>query len=64
MVGGAFADQTRLEAFLSDDYHGPDDELTDATELGGAAEDATLHVELGKHFASTRKQPAEKPAKP
>jgi hypothetical protein len=61
MVGGAFADMARLEAFLSDDYHGPDDELTGTTELGGAAEDATLHVELGKHFASTRKQPAAKP---
>ena len=60
MVGGSFSDPIRLETFLSDDYHGPDDELTDATELGGAAEDATLHVALGKHFASTRKQPAEK----
>lgn len=64
MVSGSFADQALLEAFLSDDYHGPDDELTKDTKLGGAAEDATLHVELGKHFASTRKQPAEKPAKP
>ena len=64
MVGGSFADPIRLETFLTDDYHGPDDELTEATELGGAAEDATLHVALGKHFASTRKQPAEKAAKP
>ena len=62
MVGGAFADLARLEAFLSDDYHGPDDELTDDTELGGAAEDAMLHVALGQHFASTRKQPLETPA--
>ena len=62
MVGGSFADAALLEAFLSDDYHGPDDELTDATELGGAAEDAMLHVALGKHFANTRKQPAAKPA--
>ena len=60
MVGGSFADPVLLETFLSDDYHGPDDELTDATELGGAAEDADLHVALGKHFASTRKQPAAK----
>lgn len=61
MIGGAFADPVRLDAFLSEDYHGPDDELTVATELGGAAEDAMLHVALGKHFASTRKQSAEKP---
>lgn len=63
MVGGAFANLERLEQFLADDYHGPDDELTDATELGGAAEDADLHVALGKHFASTRKQPVIKAGK-
>jgi hypothetical protein len=63
MVGGSFADEPLLEAFLSGDYHGPDDELTDVTELGGAAEDAMLHVALGKHFASTRQQPTEKPVK-
>jgi hypothetical protein len=63
MVGGAFADLTRLEAFLADDYHGPDDELTDKTELGGAAEDASLHIDLGRYFASTRKYPLPKNAK-
>lgn len=61
MVGGSFANMPLLEAFLGDDYHGPDDELTETTELGGAAEDAMLHVALGKHFASTRKQPPAKP---
>jgi Peptidase family M28 len=61
MIGGAFGDLVRLQLFLDDDYHGPDDELTETTELGGAAEDADLHVALGKHFASTRKQPAAKP---
>lgn len=61
MISGAFSDLARLELFLSDDYHGPDDELNDATELGGAAEDATLHVALGKHFANMRKPAAEKP---
>jgi Peptidase family M28 len=60
MVGGAFADLELTEKFLSRDYHGPNDELTDKTELGGAAEDAMLHVELGKFFASTKKFPAEK----
>jgi hypothetical protein len=62
MVGGAFADLALMEKFLSDDYHGPDDELTKDTQLGGAAEDAMLHVELGKHFASTKKHAVEKPA--
>ena len=64
MINGSFSDPDLLERFVSDAYHGPGDELTDATQLGGAAEDATLHVALGKHFASTRNQPAEKPAKP
>lgn len=53
MIGGSFSDAKLLEAFLSGDYHGPDDELTDATPLGGAAEDADLHVALGAHFADT-----------
>jgi Peptidase family M28 len=60
MVGGSFADLALMEKFLSDDYHGPDDELTKDTQLGGAAEDAMLHVELGKHFANAKKQPLEK----
>jgi hypothetical protein len=53
MVGGSFSDPKLLEAFLSGDYHGPGDELTDATPLGGAAEDADLHVALGAYFADT-----------
>ncbi len=55
MVGGAFADLELVQKFLRSDYHGPDDELTETTELGGAAEDAVLHIELGKYFASARK---------
>ncbi len=55
MVGGAFADIGRLQAFLGSNYHKPDDELTDKTELGGAAEDVKLHIELGRTFADTRK---------
>ena len=55
MVGGAFADSGRLQAFLASNYHKPGDELTDATELGGAAEDVKLHIELGRTFADVRK---------
>lgn len=51
MVGGSFSDMKLLEAFLTGDYHGPGDELTDATPLDGAAEDADLHVALGAYFA-------------
>jgi Peptidase family M28 len=55
MVGGSFADLDVMQKFLGSDYHGPNDELTDKTELGGAAEDADLHVALGLHFADMRK---------
>jgi Zn-dependent M28 family amino/carboxypeptidase len=55
MVGGSFADLDLMQKFLGSDYHGPDDELTDKTELGGAAEDADLHIALGQYFANARK---------
>lgn len=60
MVGGSFADLDLLQKFLGSDYHGPNDELTDKTELGGAAEDADLHIALGRHFADTRKYKSAK----
>lgn len=60
LVGGAFSDLNLMQKFMGSDYHGPDDELTDRTELGGAAEDADLHIALGKYFANARKY---KPAK-
>ena len=60
MVGGSFADLGLMQKFLSSDYHGPDDELTETTELGGAAEDADLHIALGRHFADARKYKGKK----
>ncbi len=60
MVGGSFADLGLMQKFLGGDYHGPDDELTDKTELGGAAEDADLHIALGHHFADARKYKSAK----
>jgi Peptidase family M28 len=55
MVGGAFADMDLMQKFLGSHYHGPDDELTDRTELGGAVDDTVLHIELGKFFADGKK---------
>ena len=55
MVSGSFADMDRMQKFLGSDYHGPDDEVNDHLELGGATEDADLHVELGRYFSSTKK---------
>jgi Zn-dependent M28 family amino/carboxypeptidase len=54
MIGGAFADNDRLQKFLGSDYHGPKDELSAGLDLSGAVEDAQLHVALGRYFSSTR----------
>ena len=55
MAGGSFSDMALLQAFLTSVYHQPDDELTDTTELGGATDDANLHVDLVRHFADEAK---------
>ena len=52
MAGGSFSDLKRLQAFLGAAYHSPEDELCADTELGGAVEDANLHVELVRRAAS------------
>jgi hypothetical protein len=59
MAGGSFSDMPALEAYLGGDYHTPNDELTDETPLGGAADDADLHVRLVRHFASTATHPRQ-----
>lgn len=51
MVGGSFSDMPLLEAFLGSDYHRAGDNFSDKIPLGGAAEDADLHVALGRVFA-------------
>ncbi len=57
MAGGSFSDATLLQAFLGGDYHGPNDELDDDLPLGGAAEDADLHVALVRVFADSAASP-------
>ena len=57
MVGGSFSDMPLLEKFLGSDYHDPADEFSDKVPLGGAAEDADLHVALGRVFADTKAWP-------
>ena len=52
MAGGSFSDFKLLQAFLSKGYHDPSDELRPDTELGGAVDDANLHVELVRRAAS------------
>jgi Zn-dependent M28 family amino/carboxypeptidase len=52
MAGGSFSDLKLLHAFLDTAYHGPSDELRPDTELGGAVDDANLHVEMVRRAAS------------
>jgi len=52
MAGGSFSDLNLLKAFLAAAYHGPSDELQPDTDLGGAVDDANLHVELVRRAAS------------
>ena len=52
MAGGSFSDMKLLHAFLDSAYHSPKDELRPETELGGAVDDANLHVELVRRAAS------------
>lgn len=61
MAGGSFADPALLQAFLAGPYHQPQDELTDGTPLGGAAEDADLHVSLTRRLGSLRQFPDRPP---
>lgn len=55
MVGGSFADMPMLQTFLAGPYHGPDDEFSEALPLGGAAEDAELHVLLARALADPKR---------
>jgi hypothetical protein len=57
MVGGSFSDMALLETFLGSDYHRPGDNFSDKVPLGGAAEDADLHVALGRAFADVKRWP-------
>jgi len=52
MVGGSFADLDLLGKFLNSDYHTVRDEYSEDIELGGAAEDAVLHLKLAEYFAN------------
>lgn len=57
MAGGSFSDMAALQSYLAGDYHTPNDELTDATLVGGAADDADLHIALVRHFATLSLHP-------
>ena len=51
-AGGSFSDLKLLQAFIASNYHSRSDELDADMELGGAVDDANLHVELVRRAAS------------
>jgi Zn-dependent M28 family amino/carboxypeptidase len=55
MVGGSFSSLAKLGAFLSGAYHKPEDDLSRAIELGGAAEDSDLLIALGRKLADPKR---------
>ena len=57
MAGGSFSDMSLLKAFIDGPYHTADDELRPDSELGGAVDDANLHVELVRRAASSHYRP-------
>ena len=54
MAGGSFSDMAALQRFLAAGYHSPGDELRPDTDLGGAVDDANLHVEMIRRAASRK----------
>ena len=56
MVSSAFADWARLEPYTADRYHLPSDRF-EGIELGGAAQDLLLHLDMVRFFASSGTYP-------
>ncbi|MES2905371.1 MAG: M20/M25/M40 family metallo-hydrolase [Pseudomonadota bacterium] len=54
MVSGSFSDMKLLQSFIANRYHSPDDELRPHTDLGGAVDDANLHLEMIRRAASRK----------
>lgn len=56
MVSSAFADRATLEPYTADRYHLPSDEI-EGIELGGAAQDLLLHLDMVRYFADSEAYP-------
>ena len=59
MVSSSFADRALLDAYTRERYHQAADKPA-GVELGGAAQDLLLHLELVRHFASTTSHPGKR----
>lgn len=60
MVTSAYGNLALLEKFFAGDYHKPTDVVKPGLELGGAAEDVSFLVALGKWFADPRRVPLDR----
>lgn len=58
LAGGSFSDMAVLQRFIEARYHAPGDELLPGTGLGGAVDDANLHLELIRRAASRKFSPS------
>jgi hypothetical protein len=58
MVTGSVSDMNILRTYLGGVYHGPKDDLANLKDLGGAAEDATLHIALARALADQARYPS------
>lgn len=58
MATGSVSDMGLLRSYLTGSYHKPNDDIPNATELAGAAEDADLHVALVRALADPDQLPA------
>jgi hypothetical protein len=58
MATGSVSDMNVLRAYLGTHYHGPGDDLAQDIPLGGAAEDADLHIALARALADPARYPA------
>jgi hypothetical protein len=57
MVSSSYGDPERLDRFMKERYHTPADKA-DLIEVGGMADDVTLHTELVREFADAKRVPA------
>ena len=58
LAGGSFSDMAVLQRFIETRYHAPGDEILPTTELGGAVDDANLHLEMIRRAASRKFSPS------
>lgn len=61
MVSTSYSDMDRIEKFMEDTYHRPSDQFGANVQLGGAADDVMIQVELARYFADQRRYPGPMP---